>query len=76
MQLALVHMLSLGGLPAGRAGAFGLVAVFFDQLRFGQIFDPLIFSIRLILARTVFFRWLLGRSWRFHPASLLQNTSF
>jgi hypothetical protein len=24
----------------------------------------------------VFFRWLFGRGWRFHPASLLQNASF
>jgi hypothetical protein len=61
MQLALVHMLSSGGLPAQRARAVGLIAIFFDHPCFGQIFDPLIFDIRLVLARTVFFRWLFGR---------------
>src|SRR3990167_8603032 len=76
MQLALVHMLSFGRLPAQRARAVGLIAGFFDHLCFGQIFDPLIFNIRLVLARTVFFRWLFGSGWRFHPASLLQNASF
>lgn len=76
MQLALVHMLSSGGLPAQRARTVRLIAVFFDHLCFGQIFDPLIFNIGLVLARTVFFRWLFGRGWRFHPASLLQNASF
>ena len=76
MHLALVHMLSSGGLPAHRARAVSLIAVFFDHPCFGQIFDPLIFDIRLVLARTVFFRWLFGRGWRFHPASLLQNASF
>lgn len=76
MQLALVHMLSLGPLPTGRAGALGLITVFLDHLCFGKIFDPLIFSIRLVLSRTVFLRWLFGWSGRFHSASLLQNTSF
>jgi predicted nucleotidyltransferase len=76
MQLALVYMLSSGGLPAQRARAVRLIAVFFDHLCFGQIFDPLIFNIRLILAWTVSFGWLFGRGWRFHPASLLQNTRF
>lgn len=75
MQLALVDMLSFGGLPTGRAGALGLIAVFCDHLGFGQIFDPLIFSIRFILARTEFFYCLFGREWRFHSASLLQNAS-
>jgi hypothetical protein len=76
MQVALVHMLSSGGLPARRAGTVRLIAVFFDHLCFGQIFDPLIFNIRLVLARTVFFRWRFGWGWRFHSASLLQNASF
>ena len=76
MQLALVHMLSSGGLPAQRARALNLIAVFFDHLCFGQVFDPLIFDIRLVFARTMSFRWLFGRRWRFHPASLLQNASF
>jgi hypothetical protein len=76
MQLAVVRMLASGGLPARRARTVGLIAVFFDHLCFGQIFDPLIFDIRLVLARTVFFRWLFGRGGRFHPASLLQNASF
>ena len=76
MQLALVDMLSFGPLPTGRTGALGLIAVFFDHLCFRQVFDPLIFYIRLVLARTVFLRWLFGWSWHFHLASLLQNTSF
>ncbi len=69
-------MLAFGGLPAGRAGALGLIAVFCDHLGFGQIFDPLIVSIRFILARAEFFYCLFGRGWRFHSASLLQNASF
>jgi hypothetical protein len=76
MQLAVVHMLASRGLPARRARTVGLIAVFFDHLCFGQIFDLLIFDIRLVLARTVFFRWLFGKGGRFHPASLLQNASF
>jgi hypothetical protein len=76
MQLALVYMLSLGLLPTQWAGALGLIAVFFDHLCFRQVFDPLIFNIRLVLARTVFLRGLFGWSWCFHLASLLQNTSF
>ena len=75
MQLALIDMLAFGGLPAGRARALGLITVFWDHLGFGEIFDPLIFSIRFILARTVFFHWLFGWRWRFHPVSLLQITS-
>lgn len=75
MQLALVDMLALGPLPTGRAGTFGLITVFLDHFCFGQVFDPLIFGIRLILARTVFFHWLFDWSWRFHLASLLQITS-
>jgi hypothetical protein len=76
VQSAIVNMLSSGGFPAPRAGAMALIAVFFDHFCFGQVFDPLIFDIRLVLARTVFFRWLFGWGWRFHPASLLQNASF
>ena len=72
VQSAIVNMLSSGGFPAPRAGAVALIAVFFDHLCFRQVFDLLIFDIRLVLARTVFFRW----GWRFHSASLLQNTSF
>ena len=67
MQLAVVRMLASGGLPARRARTVGLIAVFFDHLCFGQIFDPLIFDIRLVLARTVFFRWLFGRGGVFIP---------
>ena len=73
MQLALIHMLASGKLPAQRARTVGLIAVFFDHLCFGQIFNPLIFNIRLVLTRTVLFRWPFGRRWHFHPASLLQN---
>jgi hypothetical protein len=76
MQLAVIHMLSPGRLPTRRAGTVRLIAVFFDHFCLGQIFDPQIFDIRLVLARTVFFRWLFGRAWRFHPASLLQNACF
>jgi len=61
MQLTLIDMLSFSPLPAQRAGALRLIAVFFDHLCFGQIFDPFIFSIRLILARTKsFFGFLAG----------------
>jgi len=56
MQLALVHMLASGGLPAQWARTVGLITVFFEHLGFGQIFDPLIFNIGLVFARTVFFR--------------------
>ena len=76
MQLPLVHMLSLGSLPTYWTRPLGLIAVFFDHLGFGQVFDPLIFSIWLVLARTVFLHWLFDWSWRFHLASLLQNSSF
>ena len=76
MQAPLVDMLSFCALPTDRAGAFFLIADFLDHLAFWQVFDPLIFRVRLILAWTVWFRWLLGRSWRFHSASLLQNTRF
>ena len=71
MQLALIRMFSPGRLSAPWAGAMGRIAVFFDHLCFGQIFDPLIFDIRLVLARTILFSW----GWRFHPASLLQIAS-
>jgi hypothetical protein len=76
MQLAVVDMLASGRLPARRAGTVGLIAGFFDHLCFWQVFDPLIFDIGLVLAWTMFFRWLFGRGLRFHPASLLQNASF
>ena len=76
VQSAIVNMLSSGGFPAPRAGAVALIAVFFDHLCFRQVFDLLIFDIRLVLARTVFFCWLFGWGWRFHPASLLQIASF
>jgi len=76
MQAPLVDMLSFCALPTDRAGAFFLIADFLDHLGFWQVFDPLIFGVRLILAWTVWFRWLLGRSWRFHSASLLQNPRF
>jgi hypothetical protein len=51
-------------------------ALFLKAFCFEQVFDPLIFDIRLVLARTISFRWLLGMGWRFHPASLLQNACF
>ncbi len=76
MQLTLVHMLSSGRFPAQRAGTVGLIAIFFDYLCFGQIFDPPIFDIGLVLARAVFFHRLTGWVGRFHPASLLQNACF
>jgi hypothetical protein len=55
MQLALIRMFSPGRLSARWAGTVACIAVFFDHLCFGKIFDPLIFNIRLVLARTVLF---------------------
>jgi len=40
MPLALVDMLSSGGVPTRRAGAVALIAVCFADLGLRQIFDP------------------------------------
>lgn len=54
MQLALVHMLSSGWLPARWAGTVALIPIFFDDLGLGQVFDPHIRPVGFVLARTQF----------------------
>lgn len=73
MQAPLVHMLSPGRLPARWTGTVALIAIFFDNLWPGQIFDLTKRSIGLVFARAKFGEWLDRRCCRFHPASLLQN---
>lgn len=76
VQLAIVNMFSSGWFPAQRAGAVGLVAGFFDDFWLGQVFNPHICGIGLILAWTVFGDWLGACGCSFHPASLLQKCFF
>jgi len=48
------------------------IAVFFDDLRLRQIFDPQKHGLGFILTRTQFGRWFRDRCTCFHPVSLLQ----
>jgi hypothetical protein len=70
----MIDMLSSGWLPARWAVALCFSTGFFDDLGFGQVFYPLKYRVRLILARTVLWFWFGSCSGSFHLASLLHNT--
>lgn len=72
MQVTMVHVLSSGSFPAFGAGTVAGIAVFSDDLRLWQIFDPQNDSLGLILAWPQFGRWFRDRCAYFHPVSLLQ----